>query len=172
MTNLNFEGAGDFSPENYGGRNFHFGIREHSMAAICNGMSLSGLRSYCATFFVFTDYLRPALRLSSIMHQDVIYIMTHDSIGLGEDGHAPAVSHLASCQIGRKCISAADANEVAEAYHALATARRHRCWSDTPGVAIQGFEDTPPVILIGTGSEVTFVWMPRNNLLLKALLLV
>jgi len=178
MTNLNFEGAGDFSPENYGGRNFHFGIREHSMAAICNGMSLSGLRSYCATFFVFTDYLRPALRLSSIMHQDVIYIMTHDSIGLGEDGptHQP-VSHLASCRAipGVNVFRPADANEVAEAYRTLATAQSQpsmlvltrqglptlcredygdACGTSQGAYILKDSEDTPQVILIGTGSEV------------------
>ena len=91
--------AGHFEAGSYGGRNFHFGVREHAMASICNGMSLSGLRPYCATFFVFTDYLRPALRLSALMHQPVLYIMTHDSIGLGEDGptHQP-VEQLAACR--------------------------------------------------------------------------
>lgn len=178
MTNLNFEDAGDFGPDNYGGRNFHFGIREHSMAAICNGMSLSGLRSYCATFFVFTDYLRPALRLSSIMHQDVIYIMTHDSIGLGEDGptHQP-VSHLASCRAipGVNVFRPADANEVAQAYRTLAAAQsqpsmlvltrqglptlcreEYGAASGTSQGAyvLKDSADTPQVILMGTGSEV------------------
>jgi len=69
--------AGHFSAKEYDGKNFHFGIREHVMAAASNGMSLCGIRAYCATFFVFTDYLRPSLRLSSIMHQPVLYIMTH-----------------------------------------------------------------------------------------------
>ncbi len=80
------DGQADFGPANYAGRNMHFGIREHGMAAAMNGMSLSGLRAYGATFFVFTDYLRPSMRLSSIMHQNVLYVLTHDSIGLGEDG--------------------------------------------------------------------------------------
>ena len=81
------------------GRNLHFGIREHGMAAVCNGMSLCGLRPYGATFFVFTDYLRPSLRLSAIMQRPVIYVLTHDSIGLGEDGptHQP-IEHLAACR--------------------------------------------------------------------------
>lgn len=178
MTNLNFEGAGDFGPENYGGRNFHFGIREHSMAAICNGMSLSGLRSYCATFFVFTDYLRPALRLSSIMHQDVIYIMTHDSIGLGEDGptHQP-VSHLASCRAipGVNVYRPADANEVAQAYRTLAVQQSQpsmlvltrqglptlcreefapACGTSKGAYVLKDSEGEPQVILAGTGSEV------------------
>jgi len=79
-------GAGDFSAEDPTGRNFHFGIREHGMAAAVNGMALSGLRPYCATFFVFFDYLKPALRLSALGGLGVIYVLTHDSIGLGEDG--------------------------------------------------------------------------------------
>jgi transketolase len=113
--------AGDFSPENYAGKNFHFGIREHGMAAACNGMALSGLRPYGATFFVFTDYCRPSLRLSSIMHQGVTYVMTHDSIGLGEDGptHQP-VEHLSACRAipGVIVMRPGDANEVAYAYRA------------------------------------------------------
>ena len=98
-SNLTFEGAGDFLPGHYGGRNLHFGIREHAMAGIVNGMSLSGLRSYAATFFVFTDYMRAGMRLASIMHQPVTYILTHDSIGVGEDGptHQP-VEHLTACR--------------------------------------------------------------------------
>lgn len=127
MTNLDFAGAGNFgAPQhkvgNYAGRNFHFGIREHGMAAICNGLSLSGLRPFCATFFVFTDYLRPSLRLSSIMHRPVIYVLTHDSIGLGEDGptHQP-VEHLAACRAipGLLVLRPGDANEVAEAYRTI-----------------------------------------------------
>lgn len=92
-------GAGDFGPHAHAGRNFHFGIREHAMAAACNGMALSGLRPYCATFFVFFDYLKPSLRLSAIGGLGVIYILTHDSIGLGEDGptHQP-IEQLASRQ--------------------------------------------------------------------------
>ena len=93
------DAGGDFEADNYAGRNMHFGIREHGMAAACNGMSLCGLRSYGATFFVFTDYMRASMRLSSIMHQPVLYVLTHDSIGLGEDGptHQP-VEHLAACR--------------------------------------------------------------------------
>ena len=85
------DGQKDFEANQYGGRNMHFGIREHAMAAALNGMSLSGLRAFGATFFVFTDYMRPSMRLSSIMHQPVLYVLTHDSIGVGEDGptHQP-----------------------------------------------------------------------------------
>src|SRR5204863_9070105 len=104
------------------GRNFHFGIREHGMAAICNGLSLCGLRPFCATFFIFTDYLRPSLRLSSIMHRPVIYVLTHDSIGLGEDGptHQP-IDHLAACRAipGLLVLRPGDANEVAETYRTI-----------------------------------------------------
>jgi transketolase len=118
-TNLDFEGAGDYLPGNFGGRNLHFGIREHAMAAICNGMSVSGLRAYGATFFVFTDYMRGAMRLSSIMHQPVIYVLTHDSIGVGEDGptHQP-IEHLSACRAipGLYVYRPGDANEVAECY--------------------------------------------------------
>ena len=118
-SNIDDESAGHFSANEYDGRNFHFGIREHSMAAACNGMSLSGIRAYCATFFVFTDYLRPAMRLSSLMHQPVLYILTHDSIGLGEDGptHQP-VEHLAACRAipNLLVVRPAEANETAYAY--------------------------------------------------------
>ena len=122
MTMLEFPDAGHFSSHNYAGRNLHFGIREHGMGAICNGMSLAGLRPYCATFFVFTDYMRPSMRLASIMHRPVIYVFTHDSIGLGEDGptHQP-VEHLAACRAipGLDVIRPGDANEVAECYRAV-----------------------------------------------------
>ena len=127
-SNIDDESAGHFSASEYNGRNFHFGIREHSMAAACNGMSLSGIRAYCATFFVFTDYLRPAMRLSSLMHQPVLYILTHDSIGLGEDGptHQP-VEHLAACRAipNLLVVRPAEANETAYAYQlALSETKR------------------------------------------------
>ena len=116
------DGQPDFSRECYSGRNLRFGIREHGMAAVLNGLSVSGVRPYGATFFVFTDYLRPSLRLSSLMHQPVLYVLTHDSIGLGEDGpaHQP-VEHLAACRAipGLYVVRPADANEVLEAYRAL-----------------------------------------------------
>lgn len=116
------DGEKGFEAGNYGGRNLHFGIREHGMAAICNGLSLCGLRAYGATFFVFTDYLRPALRLSAIMHRPVIYVLTHDSIGLGEDGptHQP-VEHLAACRAipNLDVVRPGDANEVAECYRTV-----------------------------------------------------
>jgi transketolase len=122
MTNLDGGDMGSFGHENYGGRNLHFGIREHAMAAACNGMSLSGIRAYGATFFVFTDYMRPSMRLASIMHQPVLYVLTHDSIGLGEDGptHQPVEQLCAMRAIPRMIVlRPGDANEVAEAYRAI-----------------------------------------------------
>ena len=96
-TTLKFEGAGDFEPDNPGGRNLHFGVREHAMAAIVNGLSLSKLRPFGATFFIFSDYARPAIRLSALMELPTIFVFTHDAMGDGEDGptHQP-VEHLVS----------------------------------------------------------------------------
>lgn len=170
------DGESDLCRENPGGRNMHFGIREHAMGAICNGMSLSGLRSYGATFFVFTDYMRPAIRLASLMRQNVLYILTHDSIGLGEDGptHQP-VEHLAACRAipGLVVMRPADANEVAHCYRAamrmndrptamvlsrqdLPTMDRSMM-SSADGAQRGGYVvldvANPTVILIGTGSE-------------------
>lgn len=120
-TNTLVSGAESFGPDNYGGRNLHFGIREHGMAAAGNGMALAGLRPYVATFFVFSDYLRPSMRLSSIMHLPVIYVFTHDSIGVGEDGptHQP-VEQLAAARAipGLVVIRPGDANEASEAWRA------------------------------------------------------
>lgn len=165
------DGESDLCRENPGGRNMHFGIREHAMGAICNGMSLSGLRSYGATFFVFTDYMRPSIRLASLMKQNVLYILTHDSIGLGEDGptHQP-VEHLAACRAipGLVVMRPADANEVAHCYRAAMQITNHPTAmvlsrQDLPtmgsndGAQRGGYvvSDVPnlKVILIGTGSE-------------------
>jgi len=116
---LTFQPVGDFEAESPSGRNLHFGIREHAMGAIANGMALSGLRPYAATFFVFSDYMRPSIRLAAIMGLPVLYIFTHDSIGVGEDGptHQP-IEQLAAMRAipGLYVIRPADANEVAEAY--------------------------------------------------------
>ncbi|HUE70354.1 MAG TPA: transketolase [Pirellulaceae bacterium] len=128
MTLMDFQDAGDFSGHNYAGRNLHFGIREHGMGAIVSGLSLAGLRPYGATFFVFTDYMRPSMRLASIMHRPVIYVLTHDSIGLGEDGptHQP-IEHLAACRAipGLDVVRPGDANEVAECYRAAIARGNH-----------------------------------------------
>jgi len=171
------DGEASFEANHYAGRNMHFGVREHAMAAICNGMSLSGIRSYAATFFVFTDYMRPSMRLSSLMHQGVIYLLTHDSIGLGEDGptHQP-VEHLAACRAipGLNVLRPADANEVAWCYRvalqqdknpsAMVLSRQNLPTIDrngrgpAAGTARGGYTVVdcaaePQVILIGTGSE-------------------
>ena len=125
-TNLTFEGAGEFQAPGHGGdysgRNFHFGIREHAMCAFTNGMALSGLRPYGSSFLVFTDYCRGALRISALMEVPAIYIWTHDSINLGEDGptHQP-IEHLASLRAmpGMIVLRPADANEVVEAWRVI-----------------------------------------------------
>ncbi|MFQ5849707.1 MAG: transketolase, partial [Candidatus Binatia bacterium] len=121
-TRLTFEGAGDFSVGNYAGRNLHFGVREHAMGAILNGQSLAKVRPYGSTFLIFSDYLRPAIRLSALMEIPVIYIFTHDSIGVGEDGptHQP-VEHLASLRAipGLITLRPGDANEVTEAWRVI-----------------------------------------------------
>jgi transketolase len=112
-------GAGDFQASSLGGRNLHFGIREHAMAAIVNGLALSKLRAYGASFFIFSDYARPAMRLSTLMELPAIYIFTHDAMGDGEDGptHQP-VEHLASLRAipGLVVLRPGDANEVVEGY--------------------------------------------------------
>ncbi|MEM8669614.1 MAG: transketolase [Planctomycetota bacterium] len=176
-SNLKFEGAGQFLPGQYGGRNLHFGIREHAMAGIVNGLSLSGLRAYGATFFVFTDYMRGGMRLASIMHQPVLYILTHDSIGVGEDGptHQP-VEHLSACRAipGLYVFRPGDSNEVAECYRtamqmddhpsAMVLSRQNMATLDRTkfasakgcakgGYIVSDCDGTPDVILMGSGSE-------------------
>lgn len=173
-------GAESFSRATPGGRNFHFGIREHAMAAAANGMALAGLRPYVATFFVFSDYLRPAMRLSAIMKQPVLYVFTHDSIGLGEDGptHQP-IEQLAACRAmpGLVVMRPGDANEVAECYRAalklsevpvamilsrqdVPTLSRDE-FAPASGAALGAYVladslPTPPrVILMGSGSELS-----------------
>jgi transketolase len=125
-TRLTFEGAGDFSAENPAGRNLHFGIREHAMGAILNGLSLSKIRPFGSTFLIFSDYGRAAIRLSALMEIPVIHIFTHDSIGVGEDGptHQP-VEHLASLRAipGLITLRPADANETVEAWRVIAQFR-------------------------------------------------
>lgn len=174
------EAGGDFAAGNYGGRNFHFGVREHAMAAAANGMSLAGVRPYVGTFFIFSDYLRPSLRLAAIMHRPVLYVFTHDSIGLGEDGttHQP-VEHLAACRAIPRLIviRPGDANEVAQAYRvALPTGDRpvalvltrqgvptldRTKYASAAGLAKGAYvladanNGQPEVILIGTGSELS-----------------
>ena len=179
-TLLNVPDAGHLSAEAPGGRNFHFGIREHAMAAIVNGMATCGLRPYGATFFVFADYMRPSIRLAAIMELPSLFIFTHDSLGVGEDGptHQP-VEHLASLRAipGLVVLRPADANEVVEAYRTilqlkrqpaalvltrqnLPTFDRSQC---APAAGVQRGAyvlldapgGQPQVILIGSGSEVS-----------------
>jgi transketolase len=188
-TMLKAADAGHFSAASPGGRNLHFGVREHVMASMCNGLSLTGLRPYCGTFFVFTDYMRPAMRLSSIMHRGVIYVLTHDSIGLGEDGptHQP-VEHLAACRSipGMLVFRPADANEVAESYRAAIEIGNHPAamvltrqnlptldrtqYGAASGVQRGGYVladasgGDPQVLLLGTGSEVQLCLEAREQL--------
>jgi transketolase len=178
-TRLTFDGAGDFSAENRAGRNLHFGIREHAMHAILNGLSLSKLRPFGSQFLIFADYARTAIRLSALMDLPVIHIFTHDSIGVGEDGptHQP-IEQLAGLRAtpGLIVLRPADANEVAEAWRvimrlrhepvalvlsrqALPTLDRTR-YASAEGVGRGAYvladaeEGDPAVILIATGSEV------------------
>ncbi len=178
-TKTDIKGAASFEANNYGGQNFHFGIREHGMGAIVNGMALSHLRSYGSTFLVFVDYMRAPVRLSSIMEVGAIWVFTHDSIGVGEDGptHQP-IEHLATLRAvpGLDTIRPGDANEVAAAYkavlkdastpaalilsrQALPTLDRTK-YASADGVEQGGYvladsDGTPDVILIATGSELS-----------------
>jgi transketolase len=178
-TRLSFEDAGDFAAHEHGSRNLHFGIREHAMAAILNGLAVSKLRPYGATYLTFSDYLKPALRLSAVMEVPVIYIFTHDSIGVGEDGptHQPVEQLIALRAVpGMITLRPADANEVTEAWRViigfkhqpvclvlsrqpLPTLDRKR-YAPAAGVARGGYvlaeaaDGAPEVLLIGTGSEV------------------
>jgi len=127
-TLLKFEGAGSFSANAPEGRNLHFGVREHAMGAVANGLALSNLRPYTGTFLIFSDYMKPPIRLAALMEIPVVFVFTHDSIGLGEDGptHQP-VEQLASLRAipGLTVLRPADANEVREAWCvALTDARR------------------------------------------------
>jgi transketolase len=121
-TRLTFDGAGDFLAESPGGRNLHFGIREHVMAAVLNGMALVKVRAFGSTFLIFSDYAKPAIRLSALMELPVIYVFTHDSIGVGEDGptHQP-VEQIASLRMipGLVVLRPADANETVEAWKVI-----------------------------------------------------
>ena len=171
-------GAGIWTRENRAGRYIYFGIREFAMAAICNGISLhGGLRAYCATFLVFSDYMRPAIRLSALMKQPVIYVLTHDSIFVGPDGptHQP-VEHLASFRAmpNLRVLRPADAEETAEAWVMamesglpviIAIARQDvvtfqkddPSWKDTircGAYIVKQAEGTPDLVVIATGSEV------------------
>lgn len=178
-TRLTFEGAGDFTADNYGGRNFHFGIREHAMGAILNGMSLCKVRPYGSGFLIFSDYGRAPIRLSAIMEIPTITIFTHDSIGVGEDGptHQP-IEHLASLRAipGLLVFRPGDANEMVEAWKVIAQTKHHPSimiasrqnnptldrtkYASAEGVAKGAYiladapDGKPDVLLMATGSEV------------------
>ncbi len=187
-TRLTFDGAGDFQPGQEGGRNLHFGIREHAAAAVANGMALTKLRPYWSGFLIFSDYARGAIRLSALMEIPVLHIFTHDSIGVGEDGptHQP-VEQLISLRAipGMLVFRPADANEVAETWRivtalhepavlvlsrqALPTLDRST-FAPASGVARGGYVlaeadgGIPEVILLATGSEVHLALAARAGL--------
>ncbi len=177
-TRLTFEGAGDLEAMTPGGRNMHFGIREHAMGAIANGMALSHLRPFTATFLVFSDYMRPPIRLAAIMELPTVFVFSHDSIGVGEDGptHQP-VEQLAALRAipGLNVIRPADANETGEAWRVamtrtrtpsciilsrqkLPTIDRGRYASAdqlAKGAYVLADADDPELLLLATGSEVS-----------------
>lgn len=174
MKNTDAVTYGDFTPENYAGRNMHFGIREHAMAAIANGMQLhGGIHAYCATFFIFSDYCKHAMRLSALMNIPVVYILTHDSIGVGEDGptHEPVEQLIALRSIpNMKVYRPADGKETAAAWisalkgtapTALVLTRQNLPQYERSGLealkggyVLEDCEGTPDVLLIASGSEV------------------
>ena len=177
-TNLTFDGAGRFSADDYSGRNLHFGVREHAMGAVANGMALSYLRPYTSTFLVFSDYMKPPIRLAAIMELPVVFVFTHDSIGVGEDGptHQP-IEHLTQLRAtpGLLTLRPGDANETLELWKvALAQTHRPSCMvlSRQPlptldrtqyaaasgaakGAYVLAGAEHPEVILLATGSEVS-----------------
>ncbi|SFV34972.1 transketolase [Hyphomicrobium facile] len=179
-TKTHIEGGGDVEANNYGARNLHFGIREHAMGAIVNGLVLSGVRAYGATFLNFSDYMKASIRLSALMEIPAIFVFTHDSIGLGEDGptHQPIEQLLALRGTpGLVTLRPADANETVEAWRVTMQLKKHpacialsrqplptfdrKKYAPATGVARGAYvmadakQGTPAVILIGTGSEVS-----------------
>jgi transketolase len=193
-TTLKFAGAGDFEAGSPGGRNLHFGVREHSMAAIVNGLSLSKLRAFGATFFIFSDYARPAIRLSALMELPTFMVFTHDAMGDGEDGptHQP-VEHLISLRAipGLTVLRPADANEVVEAYRYILQLRHQPAllalsrqplptfdrtkYASAAGVARGAYVmadsagGPPEILLIASGSEVTLIVEAHEALTAKGI---
>ena len=181
-TTLGFPGAGDFEADSPGGRNLHFGVREHAMAAIVNGLSLSKLRPFGSTFVIFSDYARPAIRLAALMELPVIFVLTHDAMGDGEDGptHQP-VEQLVSLRAipGLVVLRPADANEVVEAYRLVMPLRHEPAvlalsrqplptfdrakYASAAGLARGAYVmadapgGAPEIILIASGSEVALI---------------
>jgi transketolase len=193
-TTLTYEGAGNFQSDSPSGKNLHFGIREHAMAAIVNGLSLSKLRAFGATFFIFSDYARPAIRLSALMELPTILVFTHDAMGDGEDGptHQP-VEQLASLRAipGLVTLRPGDANEVVEAYRYIMQLRHEPAvlalsrqplptldrtrYAPASGVARGAYVladapgGNPEVILIATGSEVSLAVDAHEKLLAEGI---
>jgi transketolase len=193
-TTLTFEGAGDFQADNPGGRNFHFGIRENAMAAIVNGLSLSKLRPFGATFFIFSDYARPAIRLSALMELPTVFVFTHEAMSNGEDGptHQP-VEHLASFRAipGLITLRPADANEVVEAYRYIMQLRHQPAvlalsrqafptldrgkYASASGLAKGAYVladspgGNPELILIASGSEVSLAADAHEKLIAEGI---
>jgi transketolase len=193
-TTLTFAGAGDFQADTPGGKNLHFGIREHSMAAIVNGMSLSKLRPFGASFFIFSDYARPAIRLSSLMELPTLFVFTHEAMSDGEDGptHQP-VEQLASLRAipGLVLIRPADANEVVEAYRYILQLRHQPAvlalsrqplptldrakYAPASGLAHGAYVladapgGDPEVILIASGSEVSLAVDAHEKLIAEGI---
>jgi len=193
-TTLTYEGAGDFQADTPAEKNLHFGIREHAMAAIVNGLSLSKLRAFGATFFIFSDYARPAIRLSALMELPTIFIFTHDAMGDGEDGptHQP-VEHLASLRAipGLVTLRPGDANEVIEAYRYIMQLRHEpavlvlsrqplptldrKKYAPASGVARGAYVlsdasgGNPEVILIASGSEVSLAVEAHEKLVAEGI---
>jgi transketolase len=189
-TTLTYQGAGDFQTDNPGGKNLHFGIREHAMTATLNGLSLSKLRPFGATFFIFSDYARPAMRLSALMELPTILVFTHDAMGDGEDGptHQP-VEHLASLRAipGLVTLRPGDANEVIESYRYIMQLRHEpavlvlsrqplptldrKKYAPASGVARGAYVlgdapgGDPEVILIASGSEVSLAVEAHEKLI-------
>jgi transketolase len=193
-TLLTFAGAGDFQAATPGGKNLHYGIREHAMGAVLNGLSLSKIRAFGATFFIFSDYVRPAIRLSALMELPTLFVFTHDAMGDGEDGptHQP-VEHLASLRAipGLVTLRPADANEVVEAYRYIVQLRHKPAvlvlsrqplptldrdkYAPASGVAHGAYiladdpEQKPEVILIASGSEVALALSAHEVLIAEGI---
>ena len=193
-TTLTYSGAGDFQSDDRGGKNLHFGIREHAMAAIVNGLALSKLRPFGATFFIFSDYARPAIRLASLMELPALFVFTHDAMGDGEDGptHQP-VEQLASLRAipGLITLRPGDANEVVEAYRYIMQLRHQPAvlvlsrqplptldrtkYAAASGVAQGAYVladapgGNPEVIIIASGSEVSLAVQAHENLLAEGI---
>jgi transketolase len=187
-TAIKFDGAGEVEPGKPAGRNLHFGIREHCMGAVLNGLALSALRPFGATFLIFSDYMRPPIRLAAMMRLPTIYVYTHDSIGLGEDGptHQPIEQLIGLRAVpGLVVLRPADANEAAEAWRAIIALNGPAClvltrqrlpiidrrdYAPAAGVARGAYvladaaSGRPDVILIGTGSEVSVCLAARDAL--------